>query len=138
MSELLDKKMKFVKLLPRLLDYIYESGYQATLGDTQRSWAGKMDFELAVSGLPIEYKAGFDRVRRKVFYGSEVSLHRSGLAVDINLFAKMNGIWTYLTKTTDHAPFGYFWMQLDEECEWGGKGDRSDGNHYSIRYKGRW
>ena len=138
MSELFDKKMKFARLLPRLLDHIFESGYAATIGDVQRSWAGKDAFEAAAASVSAGDQGLFDRLRRKIFYGSEISLHRLGLAVDINLFKFSDGTWTYLTQTEDHAVFGAWWKSLDADCQWGGEGTRNDGNHYSIGYKGRW
>jgi hypothetical protein len=138
MSELLDKKFKFARLLPRLVDYIFTSGYSCTFGDVLRPWTGNKEFDLILPTLCTSCGQKVEPLRRKIFYGSEVSLHRLGLAVDLNLFAKVDGIWTYLTKTEDHRPFGAYWKSLDQDCQWGGEGSRHDGNHYSIGYKGRW
>ena len=57
------------------------------------------------------------------------SLHYSRLAIDLNLF-KGN---KYLTKTEDHKILGEYWESIGGS--WGGR--FGDGNHYSLKYKGR-
>lgn len=110
------KQRLFVSLIPKLINFIYESGYEATIGD---AWSKP------------EYKA------HKVN-----SNHYNRLAIDLNLFK--NG--TYLTKTEAHLPFGKFWESLHPLCRWGGNWDKdnnpfefgeTDGNHYSFEYEGR-
>ena len=56
-----------------------------------------------------------------------------GHAIDLNLFR--NG--RFLSSTSSHRELGEWWMAQGEDHEWGGDG-RSDGNHYSFRYQGRW
>ena len=103
-----------MKLLPRLLDKIYESGYECSGGDM---WSKS------------EYKAH-----------KENSNHYIRLAIDINLFK--DGV--YLTDSLAHKPFGEFWESLHELCRWGGRVNPKtgksygDGNHYSFEHEGRW
>jgi hypothetical protein len=62
--------------------------------------------------------------------GHQNSLHKLGLAVDINLYR--DGV--YLTETDDHKELGEFWKSLDPNHAWGG--DFNDGNHYSSKHQG--
>ena len=110
----------FPPLAAKLINQIYLAGYQATFGDAFR--------DPRVHG---EYGAS-------VGYGRAWSNHKVKLAIDLNLFKKVNGIWVYCDSTEDHKPFGEYWKTFDPLCEWGGDGDRKDGNHYSLRYQGRW
>ena len=108
-----EKQAKFALLAARLIQQAAELGYLVTLGDAYRDQRCK--------------------------YGSDVSLHRDRLALDLNLFKRNDaGKIIYLSSTADHAPLGAWWKQQDPECEWGGEGDRNDGNHYSLRHNGRW
>lgn len=61
-------------------------------------------------------------------YGNKNSLHRSRLAVDLNLFK--NG--RYLTSTKSHEPLGLYWESIGGS--WGGR--FNDGNHYSLEHNG--
>jgi hypothetical protein len=99
-----EKQRLFTKLVGELIDYAYSEGYELTFGDAYRS--------------------------PKVEYGHPNSLHRSRLAIDLNLFKEGE----YLTRTEDHAPLGRFWESLHPLCRWGGRFD--DGNHYSITHGG--
>ena len=70
-------------------------------------------------------------------YSSKNSCHKLRLAVDLNLFSlDSSGNATYLTKSSDHAPFGDFWKTLHENARWGGDFRRPDGNHYSFAHWG--
>lgn len=60
------------------------------------------------------------------------SLHYQRLAVDLNLFREGK----FLSQTQDHQPLGEFWESIGGS--WGGKGNRNDGNHYSLEHEGRW
>lgn len=111
-----DAQRLFAKLIPRLIDKIYESGYEVSLGD---AWSKP------------EYKA------HKVN-----SNHYIRLAIDLNLFKD----GAYLTGSEAHRQFGKFWESLHELCHWGGNWDKdntpfekgeSDANHYSIIFEGR-
>lgn len=112
-SGLGDKQKLFTKLLPLLLDFIHQNGYECTLGDAYRD------------------PRVFGRVGERKGYGRGASLHKLRLALDINLFK--DGV--YLTKTEDHRPVGEFWETLHPLCSWGGHFD--DGNHYSITHEGK-
>ena len=57
------------------------------------------------------------------------SLHYKRLAIDLNLFKKGK----YLTETSDHALLGQYWESLGGA--WGGRFE--DGNHYSLKHKGK-
>lgn len=81
----------FAKLIPRLIDKIYESGYEVSFGD---AWSKP------------EYKAH-----------KANSNHYIRLAIDLNLFKD----GAYLTDTLAHEPFGKFWESLHPLCRWGGR-----------------
>ena len=87
----------FVEAIGKLIVWAYEQGYELTFGDT---YPGK-------------------------FQHSEVSFHKKGLAIDLNLFRDGR----YLMTTEDHAPLGRYFESLHPKASWGGRWD--DGNHYS-------
>ena len=103
-----ERQRLFVKLLPRLIDFAYEQGYELTVGDAFR--------DHRLHGAPGV----------KMGYGHPNSNHKNRLAIDLNLFK--NGV--FLQATTDHTPLGEFWEKLHQLCRWGGR--FNDGNHYSI------
>jgi hypothetical protein len=110
---LLEKQMKFAFLAAKLIQKAFDLGYGVTLGDAYRD--------------------------PRCPYGSEVSLHRQRLAVDLNLFKRDDaGRWHYLPNTEAHAELAQYWVSLDDECTWGGEADRQDGNHYSLKHAGLW
>lgn len=80
-----------MKLLPRLIDKVYESGYELTGGDL---WSKP---EYKVHKLNSE--------------------HYVRCAIDLNLFKDGE----YLMTTADHKPFGEFWETLHPNCRWGGR-----------------
>ena len=94
-----------------LIQYAYEQGYELTLGDAYRD--------------PRVHGA----VGEKESYSSSRSLHKSRLAIDLNLFKDGK----YLTSTEDHKPLGEFWESIGGT--WGGR--FNDGNHYSMEHEGR-
>jgi hypothetical protein len=99
-----DKQRIFTKLVGILIGHAYEKGYELTFGDAFRD--------------------------PTIVYGHQNSLHRSRLAIDLNLFKDGE----YLERTIDHQPLGEFWESLHENCRWGGNFD--DGNHYSFTHGG--
>ena len=107
------KQRLFARLIADHLIWLYENGYEVTLGDAYR------DPRL------------FGEVGLKKGYGRSKSNHKVRLALDINLFKDGQ----YLTETEDHRLSGERWKTLHELCEWGG--DFDDGNHYSLNYNGR-
>lgn len=97
------KQSKFAVLAAQLILKAVELGYEVTLGDAYR------DLRAA--------------------YGSPKSLHRSRLAIDLNLYRDGK----YLTETEDHRPLGEWWESIGGS--WGGR--FNDGNHYSLEHEGR-
>jgi hypothetical protein len=107
-----DKQKLFAKLIPRLIDYAYEQGYEVTFGDAYR--------DPRLHG----------QVGEKKGYGHRSSAHKQRLAIDLNLF--LDG--KFLTQTDDHAVLGKYWESLHPDCRWGGR--FNDGNHYSMEHNG--
>lgn len=100
------------------------------LGDKRRKLA-RMTYQLMGFAFANGYQLSFEFAKRcdacKV--GNKNSLHKIGLAVDINLF-DAGGKW--LSKTEDHKPLGMFWEGMGGT--WGGRW--GDGNHYSLEHNG--
>jgi len=111
-------QFEFTLDITKLIQYIYDSGYTCTFGDAYRS-------PKAHGGMG-----------EKGPYGRARSAHKQRLAVDLNLFK--DGMW--LTKSSDHKPFGEYWKSLRPDHRWGGDFSsiekNRDGNHYSKRYWG--
>lgn len=103
--KLREKQSLFVILVADLINYAYTQGYELTFGDAYR-----------YPDCP---------------YGRKTSLHKSRLAIDLNLFKGGK----YLTTTEDHRPLGEYWESLHPLCSWGGR--FNDGNHYSLRHGNR-
>ena len=85
------KQSLFVKLVGRLIEWAYGSGYELTFGDAYRD--------------------------PRVLYGHIDSVHRKRLGIDFNLFKDGK----YLDKTEDHLPLGKHWEALHPLCRWGGR-----------------
>ncbi len=66
------------------------------------------------------------------------SLHALRLACDLHLFKDRR----YLRGTEDYRHLGAWWIRYGHNygipLEWGGSGDRADGNHFSHGWNGRW
>jgi len=113
------KQRKFTRMVASLILWAYARGYEISLGDAYRD------------------PRVFGKVGVKKGYGGKNSNHKQRLAIDLNLFKDGK----YLTKTEDHRPLGEQWESMGGE--WGGAKSsngksRNDGNHYSLRYNGRW
>lgn len=104
---------KFTRMVALLISWAYDNGYELTLGDAYR--------DPRVHG----------EVGEKKSYSSANSLHKSRLAIDLNLFK--DGVW--LTSSEDHRPLGDYWKSIGGT--WGGDFPNPDGNHYSIEFQGR-
>lgn len=104
------KQRRFTRMIAKLIEYAYDSGYELTFGDAYR--------DPRLHGQLGE-KAG---------YGNSRSCHKIRLAVDFNLFK--NGV--FLANTEDHEPLGIFWENMGGS--WGGR--FKDGNHYSLEHEG--
>jgi len=98
-----NKQRKFTLMVSKLITFAYANGYELTFGDAYR-----------YPDCP---------------YGRKTSLHKTRLAIDLNLFK----FGTYLTNTEDHKPLGEYWESIGGS--WGGR--FNDGNHYSLAHNGR-
>jgi len=97
-------RIKFTRLLPRLLDKAFEMGYDCALDEaTER---------LTEQDKMSDHMKG--------------SLHHIGLAVDLLLY--FDGF--YLKDSADYKRLGDFWKTLDPFCRWGG--EFGDGGHFSF------
>jgi len=109
-----EKQSLFAYLVARLILRATTLGYEITLGE---AWRSKAAAEANVAaGTGILY-----------------SLHRSKLAIDLNLFKDGK----YLSSTEAHRVLGEWWERQHELCRWGGRFKRRDGNHYSMTHGGR-
>lgn len=111
--KLSEKQRLFSRLLIGLLAKIHDEGYECTLGDAYRD--PRVHGEYGVKGS----------------YASSKSNHKLRLAIDLNLFK--NG--KYIKDSAQYKQFGEWWESLHPETAWGGQ---SDGNHFSMKHKGRW
>lgn len=100
-----EKQSKFCHMVAVLILYAESLGYEVTFGDAYRD--------------------------PRVTYGHPNSLHKSRLAIDLNLFKDGR----YLTSTDDHLPLGEYWERIGGS--WGGRfSPTPDGNHYSLSHGG--
>lgn len=102
MASLRKKQSKFAVMVARLIIYAESLGYEVTFGEAYRHPAAT--------------------------WGHQKSLHKSRLAVDLNLFK--GGV--YLANSEDHKPLGEYWEAMGGS--WGGR--FNDGNHYSLEHNG--
>lgn len=109
-----EKQRLFTRLVGKLIEYAYASGYELTFGDAYRS--------------PQQA-----RLNAQAGSGIVNSLHCERLAIDLNLFN--DGV--YQTDSAAYKPLGEYWEKLGPECCWGGRFSKPDGNHFSISHGGR-
>jgi hypothetical protein len=112
--KLSEKQRRFTRLVGLLIEYAYKNGMELTFGAAYRS--PEQAKQTAAAGTGIVN-----------------SLHCERLAVDFNVF--VDGV--YQTDSAAYLPLGEFWESLGEDCAWGGRFKRPDGNHFSIRHGGR-
>lgn len=105
------KQRLFTRMIADLILFAYENGYELTVGDAYRD------------------PRVFGKVGERRSYSSANSLHKSRLAIDLNLFKDGE----FLTRTEDHQPLGEYWESIGGT--WGGRFE--DGNHYSLEHNGR-
>ena len=115
MSNLTELQFEHVKMVAKLIGYAYKRGYRLTWGDTYR--------DPRVFGMMGTTRG----------YGHPYSNHKLRLAVDFNLFKKVNGEWEYCRETEAHKVLGKYWQKMGGA--WGGSW--GDGNHYSLEFNGR-
>lgn len=113
MSELLDMQVRFARLVPRLIDWAFENGYEVTGDQWERSTTAAA--ENASSGAGI-----ID------------SLHTLKLAIDLNLFRDR----ILLESVEGYKPIGEYWKTLDLLARWGGDFSKPDADHFSLEYQG--
>ena len=122
--KLSDRQRLFALYLYTLLvPYAYAKGYRVRVGDGYRD------------------PRVFGHYGTRKGYGSARSLHKKRLAVDVILdkWDERRQRWVYCTATKDYQELGEFWESLHEDCQWGGSGNRRDGNHFSMRTRpGEW
>lgn len=110
-------------MIALLIIYIYTKGYRVTFGD---AWAQDVNpvidylYKKQAEGEDVDYLL---IILHNARHARHKSFHYKRLAIDLNLFK--DGVW--MTKTSDHEPFGKFWELLGGS--WGGR--FGDGNHYS-------
>jgi hypothetical protein len=105
------KQTMFVINVIQLLEFIFSKGYSVTFGETYRT--------------PEQAK-----LNAKKGIGIVDSLHCKRLAIDLNLFDPDGN---FLTKSSDHEPFGLYWQSLHPDNRWGGLWKKNpDGNHYQM------
>ncbi|MBF0100732.1 MAG: M15 family metallopeptidase [Desulfobacterales bacterium] len=97
-----EKQRKFVKMVGQLILFAYNQGYELSFGHALRC--------------------------QDCVTGKSNSLHKSKLAIDLNLFKDEK----LLTQTADHTFLGEYWESIGGT--WGGR--FGDGNHYSLEHNG--
>ena len=101
---------EFAYNVSKLIQYIFEQGYQVTLGEAWRTPEQAAIYEAKVIGI-------------------KNSLHCDRLAIDLNLFKDGN----YFGDSKFHQPFGDYWKSLNANNRWGGDFTKPDGNHYERK-----
>jgi len=80
-------------------------------------------------GFEVTFGDAYRDPRAEFPYGQPRSLHKSRLAIDLNVFRDGE----YLQKTEDYSALGDFWESIGGS--WGGR--FGDGNHFSLAHDGR-
>ena len=107
---LLEKQVKFTRMVADLIIKAYELGYEITLGDAYRD--PRLHGNVGV----------------KLGYGHSKSCHKVRLAIDLNLFKDGK----FLEGSDAHKELGEWWES--QGGTWGGR--FNDGNHYSLEHEG--
>jgi hypothetical protein len=108
-ESLSEKQRRFAKMIAEFICWIYEQGYEVSIGEVERpAWVA--------------------RVYHDQGKGTLNSLHTKRLAADLHLF--ING--TYQTELASHKKLGEEWERRGGS--WGGR--FGDGNHYSLSHEG--
>ena len=113
-----EKQSRFVFAVSQLIQFAYSRGYEFTLGDGYRD--PRLHGEIGV----------------KMGYGHPKSCHKLRLAIDLNLFADVDGDGDldYVTDTAAYKQLGEYWESLHPDARWGGRFE--DGNHFSFEHNG--
>lgn len=122
-------RILLTKNIPRLIGFIFESGYECAIDEVKRThlqaWANSLPAGTTIlASCPTIY--GHINYSYTVGgSGISTSLHLNAMAIDIILY-KDGG---YITDSEFHRPFGVFWESLHPNFRWGGD---KDGNHYEC------
>ena len=109
-----EKQSAFAYQLARLIQWIYDQGWQLTLSE---GFVG--DTDAADGDYDGPHKQG--------------GLHYKRLAQDLNLF--VDGQWIVRGDHPAWQAIGKRWKQMDSLARWGG--DFNDANHFSFAHEGR-
>lgn len=110
------KQSEFVKCVTALLVYGDAKGYEFTFGDAYRD--PRVHGEVGVK-LPKSYS-------------HPSSVHKSRLAIDLNLF--VDGAYISDGNHPAYQDLGAHWKTLHPMARWGG--DFRDANHFSFEHNG--
>lgn len=130
---------KFCLATAKLIDHIYDSGYEATYDEAHRT-----DEQAAINALSKDQRTRVALLTKGEFpqlayaianstsRGINHSVHRLRLALDLNLFKD----GTFLTDAADYLQFGAWWESTfkDWGARWGGRWGDSD--HFSFEFEG--
>lgn len=116
------KQSLFCRLLAELISWVFDQGWELTLGD------GSIDRERRFNRNGHVY-VGFDSQHMPG------SLHYQRLAADLNLFVS----GTYVSDGSHPAwlAIGAHWKAQNPLCAWGGDFTPPDANHVSVRSGGK-
>jgi hypothetical protein len=119
---MVEKQARFARTISGFIPKAFDMGYLLNFGE---AWRPEI--------LAQMYK--------KLGKGITNSLHWSRLAIDLNAYVKVNGIWVYLDASEKwHIPhlekLGELWKSLDKDAAWGGDFSKKDQNHYSFQHNG--
>ena len=122
----------FMRLLPRLIDYAHELGFEIRGGSLFRDprLHGSLGFPDIMTWLEQNFPAAHAAAEVAGYrgYGSRNSNHKNKCAVDLNLRRQGGAmVWS----TDEHAELGLWWEEQNPKCRWGGR--FNDGNHYELR-----
>ena len=111
--KLSEHQMEFTWHIGWLIMFANAKGYKLTLGEAFRS--------------PQEQERLYREGKSQIKVGG---YHGKRLAVDFNLFKRVNGNWELTWAWEDYKVLGDYWEALDPLNRWGGdwnKNDRKDG-----------
>lgn len=129
---------RFTLATAKLVQHIYDCGYEATYDEAKRS-----DEQAAINALTLDQRKRVALLTKGEFSdlaqaiasstsrGINHSVHRLRLALDLNLFKNNK----FLEDAADYLPFGNWWkLQNLDVARWGG--DWGDADHFSFEYGG--
>lgn len=137
METLSQKQQRFALFFSRLVAYIYQSGYACTYAEARRSdeqaeinALSHEERQKASSLLSGDFPGLSHAIAVSTSVGIRASVHRLGLAVDVNLFK--DGV--FQTTKEAYAIFGDWWKKQQPDACWGG--DWGDSDHFSFTHAG--